>query len=81
LPPSSHGPSDAAALTPEEAPLDFHDRSVHTGESRRWRLSVPIPAKAFTLEVTLSAKTLGHTGPYENSCGGFVVERHFDLSR
>jgi hypothetical protein len=69
------------ALTSEESGLDFRDRAVHTGKRAHWHLSVPIPAKAFTLEVELNAKTLGHTGPYVNSCGSFSKERAFNLSR
>jgi hypothetical protein len=69
------------ALTSEEAGLDFHNRAVHTGKRSHWHLSAPIPAKAFTLEVALNAKTLGHSGPYVNSCGSYFKEKGYNISR
>jgi hypothetical protein len=69
------------ALTSEEAGLDFRDRAVPTGNSAHWHLSVPIPKKGFTLEVGLNAKTLGHSGPYVNSCGSFFKEKGYNVPR
>lgn len=69
------------ALTSEESGLDFHNRAVRTGKRSHWHLSAPMPAKAFTLEVTLNAKTLGHSGPYVNSCGSYFKEKGYNVSR
>lgn len=68
------------ALTEEESAFDFHGRAVHTGNSRRWHLSTPIPSQAFTLEVTLEAKSLGHTLG-SNTCLGYFKERRYNLGR
>jgi hypothetical protein len=68
------------ALTEEESGLDFYQRPVHTGKSHSWRLSTGIPAKAFTLEVLLTAKSLGNSQG-SNQCLGFFKERAYNIGR